>query len=73
MDIVKMITGNPSIKNMLLQKFTGMAKERGIKKIVIDLEKPELEIEELKPSDIIVDENTYSFLLSFYNTHKNKF
>jgi hypothetical protein len=72
MDIVKMITGNPSIKNMLLQKFTGMAKERGIKKIIIDLEKPELDIEELKPTDIIVDSRTYDFLLNFYHTHKKQ-
>ena len=71
MDIVKLITGNPSIKKMLLEKFTGMAKEKGIKKIIIDLEKPELEIEELKPTDIIVDYNTYHFLKSFYNKHKN--
>lgn len=70
MDIVKMITGNPSIKKMLLEKFTGMAKERGIKKIIIDLEKPELEIEEMKPTDIIVDYNTYNFLKSFYNKNK---
>ena len=66
-----MITGNPSIKKMLLEKFTGMAKEKGIKKIVIDLEKPELEIEEMKPTDIIVDYNTYNFLKSFYNKNKN--
>jgi len=72
MDIVKMITGNPSIKNMLLQKFTGMAKERGIKKIIIDLEKPELEIEELKPTDIIVDSRTHEFLVNFYHTHKKQ-
>lgn len=72
MDIVKMITGNPSIKKMLLEKFTGMAKERGIKKIIIDLEKTELEIEELKPTDIIVDSNTYEFLKSFYHQNKSK-
>ena len=71
MDIVKLITGNPSIKKMLLEKFTGMAKEKGITRIFIDLSKPELDIEEIKPNEIIVDASTHLFLKSFYNTNKN--
>ena len=71
MDIVKLITGNPSIKKMLLEKFTGMAKEKGITKIYIDLSKPDLDIEEIKPNEIIVDASTHYFLKAFYNQHKN--
>ena len=71
MDIVKMITSNSSIKNMLLEKFTGMAKEKGITKVMIDLTKSELELEEIKPNEIIVDSSTYYFLKQFYNENKN--
>lgn len=71
MDIVKLITGNPSIKKMILEKFTEMAKERGINRIMIDLSKPDLDIEEIKPNEIIVDASTHLFLKSFYNTNKN--
>jgi len=71
MDIVKMITSNSSIKNMLLEKFTGMAKERGITRVMIDLTKSELDLEEIKSTDIIVDEQTYLFLKQFYNENKN--
>lgn len=71
MDIVKMITSNASLKNMLFQKLTGMAKEKGIQKVIIDITKPELELQELEPNQIIVDETTYNFLLSFYNQNKN--
>lgn len=71
MDIVKMITSNASLKNMLFQKLTGMAKEKGIQKVIIDITKPELELEEIQPNQILVDETTYNFLLSFYNQNKN--
>jgi hypothetical protein len=71
MDIVKMITSNSSIKNMLLEKFTGMAKEKGITRVMIDLTKSELELEEIKPNEIIVDSSTYYFLKQFYNENKN--
>jgi hypothetical protein len=71
MDIVKLITSNSSIKNMLLEKFTGMAKDKGISKVMIDLTKKELELEEIKASDIIVDASTYYFLKQFYNENKN--
>jgi len=71
MDIVKLITSNTSIKNMLLEKFTGMAKDKGISKVMIDLTKKELELEEIKASDIIVDASTYYFLKQFYNENKN--
>ena len=71
MDIVKMITSNSSIKNMLLEKFTGMAKEKGITKVMIDLTKSELELEEIKPTEIVVDSSTYYFLKQFYNENKN--
>jgi hypothetical protein len=70
MDIVKLITSNTSIKNMLLEKFTGMAKDKGISKVMIDLTKKELELEEIKASDIIVDASTYYFLKQFYNENK---
>lgn len=70
MDIVKMITSNASLKNILLQKFTSMAKEKGISKIMIDLNKTELEIEEIKPTEILVDANQYYFLKQFYNQNK---
>ena len=71
MDIVKMITSNPSLKNLLLQKFTSMAKENGISKIMIDLKKPNLEIEEIKETDILVNANEHYFLKQFYNQNKN--
>lgn len=71
MDIVKMITGNPSIKNMLIEKFTGMAKEKGISRVMIDLNKQELEIEEIKADDILVNASEYYFLKQFYNENKN--
>ena len=71
MDIVKMITSNASLKNLLLQKFTSMAKEKGISKIMIDLKKPELELEEIKETEILVDANEYYFLKQFYNQNKN--
>lgn len=66
-----MITSNASLKNMLLQKFTSMASEKGITKVMIDLSKPELELEEIEQGKILVDETTYNFLLSFYNQNKN--
>lgn len=56
---------------MLLEKFTGMAKDKGISKVMIDLTKKELELEEIKASDIIVDASTYYFLKQFYNENKN--
>jgi hypothetical protein len=56
---------------MLLEKFTGMAKEKGIQKVMIDLTKPELELEEIKPNEIIVDSSTYYFLKQFYNENKH--
>jgi len=71
MDIVKMITSNASLKNLLLQKFTSMAKEKGISRIMIDLKKPELEIEEIKETDILVNANEHYFLKQFYNQNKN--
>ncbi len=71
MDIVKMITSNPSLKNLLLQKFTSMAKENGISRIMIDLKKPELEIEEIKETEILVNANEHYFLKQFYNQNKN--
>ena len=71
MDIVKMITSNPSLKNLLLQKFTSMAKENGISRIMIDLKKPELELEEIKETDILVNANEHYFLKQFYNQNKN--
>lgn len=70
MDFVKMITENASLKNMLLQKFTGMAKERGISKIMIDLNKENLEIEEIEPDQILVNASEYYFLKQFYNQNK---
>lgn len=70
MDIVKMITSNASLKNLLLQKFTSMAKEKGISRIMIDLKKPELEIEEIKETDILVNANEHYFLKQFYNQNK---
>ena len=71
MDIVKMITSNPSLKNLLLQKFTSMAKENGISRIMIDLKKPELELEEIKETEILVNANEHYFLKQFYNQNKN--
>lgn len=71
MDIVKMITSNPSLKNLLLQKFTSMAKENGISRIMIDLKKPDLELEEIKETDILVNANEHYFLKQFYNQNKN--
>ena len=71
MDIVKMITSNASLKNILLQKFTSMAKEKGISRIMIDLKKPELDIEEIKETDILVNANEHYFLKQFYNQNKN--
>ena len=71
MDIVKMITSNASLKNILLQKFTSMAKEKGISRIMIDLKKPELELEEIKETDILVNANEHYFLKQFYNQNKN--
>jgi hypothetical protein len=71
MDFVKMISENASLKNMLLQKFTGMAKERGISKIMIDLNKENLEIEEIEPDQILVNASEYYFLKQFYNQNKN--
>jgi hypothetical protein len=56
---------------MLLEKFTGMAKENGISKVMIDLTKENLELEEIKPTEILVDYSEYMFLKSFYNQNKN--
>jgi hypothetical protein len=48
-----------------------MAKENGISKIMIDLKKPNLEIEEIKETDILVNANEHYFLKQFYNQNKN--
>jgi hypothetical protein len=56
---------------MLFQKLTGMAKDKGIQKVIIDITKPELELQEVEPNQILVDETTHNFLLAFYNQHKN--
>lgn len=72
MDIVKMITGNPTLKKMLLEKFTGLAKERGIKKIMIDLQKPELELEEIPEGYVIVSENDLNYLRAYHAEHFGK-
>ena len=72
MDFVKIITGNPSLKKMLIEKFTSIAKEKGIKKILIDLDKPELDLEEIPNGFILVDENELNYLRSFHSENFNK-
>lgn len=71
MDIVKLITSNASLKSMLIEKFTGMAKEKGITRVMIDLSKTELDLEEIKPDDILVNASEYYFLKQFYNENKS--
>lgn len=70
MDILKLITGNASIKNMMLEKFKEMAKEEGSTKFILETE-PELKIIPVKENEVLTTIQEQTFLKNFFNQNKN--
>lgn len=71
MGMLDIILGNKSLQNSLLEKFTGMAAESGMKKIIVDFSTGKPEVIQMKESEIVVDAETYNFYMNFFEENKN--
>lgn len=71
MDIIKLITGNNSIKNMLINKAVEMGKENGFSRVLIDLNENPVKIEAVTKTSVIIEADTLKFLKDFFEANKH--